>query len=200
VTSFASSAQSTEHVDVVRGLFDGTAGLDGLAVDADMRWALLASLVAAGAAGDDQIQAELDRDSTANGQRAAAMTRAAVPTAEAKLAAWHSVVESDELPNAVQDSVILGFGRVHDVELLRPFVDRYFAAIERVWGTRTNEIAQQIVIGLYPTLLADESLVAATDTWLAEHPDAFPAMRRLVIENRDGVARALRAQARDHEA
>ncbi|KQX65826.1 aminopeptidase N [Angustibacter sp. Root456] len=200
VTAFAQGARSEEHVAVVRGLLDGSAPLEGLAVDTDMRWTLLTSLVAAGAAGEDDIQAELDRDSTANGQRAAAAARAAIPTVQAKDAAWASVVESDELPNAVQDSVILGFGRVHDVELLRPFVPRYFAAIENVWATRTNEIAQQIVVGLYPTLLADEALVTATDEWLEAHPDAMPALRRLVAENRDGVARALRAQATDHQA
>ncbi|GAB3589952.1 aminopeptidase N [Angustibacter peucedani] len=200
VTAFASSARTPEHVDVVRGLYEGTGELEGLAVDTDMRWTLLTSLVSAGAVGEDAIERELDRDSTANGQRAAAVARAATPTAEAKTAAWDSVVESDELPNAVQESVILGIGRVHDAELLRPFVERYFAAIERVWATRTNEIAQQIVIGLYPTLLADQTLVDASDAWLEGHPDAVPAMRRLVTENRDAVARALRAQARDHEA
>ncbi len=200
VTAFAAAARTDEHVAVVRGLYDGTAGLDGLTVDTDMRWSLLSSLVAAGAASEDEIARELDRDSTANGERAAAVARAAIPTEAAKLAAWNSVVQSDELPNAVQESVIVGFSKVHDVELLRPFVERYFAAIERVWTTRTNEIAQQIVTGLYPTLLADESLVSASDAWLEAHPQVAPALRRLITENRDGVARALRAQARDHQA
>ena len=100
----------------------------------------------------------------------------------------------------LQESVIIGFGKVHDVELLRPFVDKYFAAIEDVWATRTNEIAQQIVIGLYPTLLADQALVDSSDAWLEGHPDAIPALRRLVSENRDAVARALRVQERDRTA
>ena len=89
---------------------------------------------------------------------------------------------------------------MHDAELMRPFVDRYFAAIEDVWATRTNEIAQQIVIGLYPTRLADQALVDSSDAWLASRPDAVPALRRLVSENRDAVARALRVQERDRTA
>ena len=36
-----------------------------------------------------------------------------------------------------------------------------------------------------------------TDRWLDDNADAPPALRRLVLENRDGVARALRAQERD---
>jgi aminopeptidase N len=200
VMAFAQGARTPEHVDLVRGLYEGSGELEGLAVDADMRWTLLTSLVAAGAAGEDEIERELDRDSTASGQRAAALARAAAPSSEAKLAAWQSVVESDTLPNAVQESVIQGVARVHDPELLRPFVDRYFASIADVWATRTNEIAQQIVIGLYPTLLADEHLVSASDAWLEANPDAVPALRRLVSENRDAVARALRVQAKDHAA
>nr|WP_284291039.1 ERAP1-like C-terminal domain-containing protein [Angustibacter aerolatus] len=58
----------------------------------------------------------LARDNTASGQRAAAAARAAVPKSEAKEQAWSSVVESDALPNALQEAVISGFGRVHDVE------------------------------------------------------------------------------------
>ncbi len=198
--AFAGLACSEQDVDLLRGLLDGTQSLPGLAVDTDMRWTLLTGLVGAGAAGDDEIDREQDRDDTANGRRSAALARAARPCAETKQQAWASVVDSDELPNAVQESVILGFGRVHDAELLRPFVDRYFAAIEDVWSTRTNEIAQQIVIGLYPTRLADQALVDSSDAWLAEHPDAVPALRRLVSENRDGVARALRVQERDRTA
>jgi aminopeptidase N len=198
--AFAGFAASQDDVALLRGLLDGTQMLSGLAVDTDMRWTLLTGLVEAGAADDDAIDREQDRDDTANGRRSAALARAARPTAEAKQQAWASVVDSDELPNAVQESVIIGFGKVHDVELLRPFVDKYFAAIEGVWATRTNEIAQQIVIGLYPTLLADQALVDSSDAWLEEHPDAIPALRRLVSENRDAVARALRVQERDRRA
>jgi aminopeptidase N len=198
--AFAGFAQSPDDVALLRGLLDGTQTLPGLAVDTDMRWTLLTGLASVDAADDDEIDREQDRDDTANGRRSAALARAARPSAEAKEAAWASVVDSDELPNAVQESVIIGFGKVHDVELLRPFVDKYFAAIEDVWATRTNEIAQQIVIGLYPTLLADQALVDSSDDWLEAHPDAIPALRRLVSENRDAVARALRVQEHDRTA
>jgi aminopeptidase N len=56
------------------------------------------------------------------------------------------------------------------------------------------------VIGFFPTLLAEQSTVDAADAWLAANADAVPALRRLVIESRDGVARALRAQLKDAAA
>jgi aminopeptidase N len=126
-----------------------------------------------------------------------------VPTAAAKEQAWTAVVDGDDLPNAVQAAVIGGFLRAHDRSLLVPFVDRYFAALEPVWASRTNEIAQGIVVGLYPTLLAglEETtgidVLARTDAWLDDLGDRTPALRRLVVEARDGVRRAIEAQARD---
>ena len=70
--TFAAAARTPEHVAVLRGLLDGTDPVPGLAVDADLRWTLLQALVAVGAAGDAEIDAELERDPTASGQRRAA--------------------------------------------------------------------------------------------------------------------------------
>ncbi len=194
----ASAAHTPAQIECIQGLLSGELDWPGLSIDTDMRWTLLTALVVTGVAAETEIAAELTRDQTANGERAAELARAAIPTPAAKKAAWAAVVESADLPNAVQDSIIAGFGRVHDVELLRPFVPQYFAAIDELWASRTNEIAQQLVLGLYPSLLADQPLLDASDAWLTTHPDSPAALRRLIRENRDGVARALRVQAVDH--
>ena len=199
VKAFAGRAATPAQLDAVAGLLDGTAPLEGLTVDTDLRWELLVSLVAGGRAGEPEIAAELERDATASGERAAATARAATPTPEAKAAAWRAVVDSDELSNTLQTSTITGFARVNDPTLLEPFVEPYFAALEDVWASRTNEMAQNIVVGLYPTLLTGTGvdLLGRTDAWLEQLGDRTPALRRLLVENRDGVRRALTAQARD---
>ncbi len=196
-SAFSAAAQTPAHCDIASGLLSGDITWPGLSIDTDMRWTLLTGLVTAGAAGPQEIAAELQRDQTANGQRAAALATAAIGTAAAKDAAWARVMDAQDLPNAVQESIISGFARVQDPQLLRPFVTRYFAALLQVWATRTNEIAQLLVSGLYPTLLADAELLAATDDWLAANPQAPAALLRLIRENRDAVARALRVQAAD---
>jgi len=198
VRAFASRASAAEHLDVVAGLLEGSEPLPGLVVDTDLRWDLLISLVAGGRAGEAEITAELARDATATGERAAAAARAAMPTAEAKRSAWSAVVEADALTNALQTSTISGFTRVHDPALLADYVEPYFATLETIWTTRTNEMAQNIVIGLYPTRLTGSvELLDRTDAWLDQLGDRLPALRRLVLENRDGVRRALAAQERD---
>ena len=194
--AFIASARGGQ-LEVVSALLDGSVSWEGLAVDTDMRWALLRRLAATGRAGAHDIETELARDNTAAGAREAAAARASLPTAEAKAAVWAAVVERDTLPNAMLSATIGGFAVFDQRELVRPYVEPYFAAISHVWATRTNDTAQTIVQGLFPTIQADQFVLDRAERWLAEHPDEPPALRRLIIEGADGVARALRAQQRD---
>jgi aminopeptidase N len=196
VRALGSLATADEHLDFVEGLLAGTTDLPGLSVDAELRWHLLQRLVVVGRAGLDEIEAELAHDPTAAGQRHAAACRAARPVPEAKAQAWHDLVDSNELPNAVLAAVLGGFSQPEQVDLITPYVERYFDALARIWSERTAEIAQNLVVGLYPTLLVSAAVVERTDRYLADS-DVPPALRRLLLEGRDGVLRAQRARARD---
>jgi aminopeptidase N len=197
LSSFAGHAHSTPDVTWVRGLLEGSAVLDGLAIDTEMRWTLLTSLATAGAAGESEIEAEHQQDNTATGRERAERALATIPTAEAKAKAWHRVVEAEGLPNGTINAVAQGFGRVHDTALLSPYVEKYHAMLTTLWSSRTHAIAESVVQGFYPVMLANRELLAASQGWLDANPDASAALRRVVSENRDGVARALVAQQRD---
>ncbi|MCU1557935.1 MAG: pepN, partial [Microbacteriaceae bacterium] len=128
--------------------------------------------------------------------QAAARARATFPTAEGKRAAFDSLVSSADLPNAIVRNVTVGYLHTNDPAPLETLVEPYFAAINDIWKNRTYKIAEYIVVGLYPSPLASQTLVDATKAWLDANPD-IPALRRLVTENLAGVERALRVQARD---
>jgi aminopeptidase N len=149
-----------------------------------------------GAAGEAEIAAALEKDNTANGQQAAARVRATIPTADAKLAAFASIVDSDTVPNMIVRHTGMGVQHVNDPSTLEPIVERYFSSLLTLWESRSYGIASALIVGLYPAPLASKSLVDATRAWLAANPE-IPALRRLVVENLDGVERALRVQARD---
>ncbi len=194
--AFAATARTDEQLDLLAALLDGSETIDGLVVDTELRWAFVERLAATGRFGADEIAAEHERDRTAAGERHAATAMAARPTAEAKAEAWASVVESDRLPNAVQEAVIGGFVQTDQRELLAPYTEKYFAAVKGVWESRSHEMAQQVAVGLYPALQVSQATLDATDAWLASaEPNA--ALRRLVTESRAGVERALKAQAAD---
>jgi aminopeptidase N len=196
--TFASAARTAEHAAVLRGLLDGSVSHEGLTVDADARWAFLSGLVAIGAAGDAEIDAEAERDATATGVRRAATARALRPTAEAKEEAWQHAFHDDAIPNAVHEALLAGFWHPAQRALTAGYVDRYFAEIRPLWDRRPGEIAKNAVQYLFPPVVEQRTLDAA-DAWLAGSGSPAP-LRRLVSEGRDGIARALRARERDARA
>ncbi|SED33669.1 aminopeptidase N [Amycolatopsis tolypomycina] len=198
VNSLAGSVLDASTLSVLSGWLDGSAPLEGLTVDTDLRWRLLHALVAHGKADTAEIDAELARDNTATGRRQAERARALRPTDEAKADAWQRAVYDDELPNAVSDSLISGFSHPGQKALLGSYVARYFEVIDEVWQRRSSERAQPIAIGLYPSWAVAPETVTASDEWLAgEHPQA---LRRLVSEGRAGIVRALAARDFDAQA
>lgn len=195
VKNITGIARTKDHISLIAGWLDGSATPVGLEVDTDLRWQLVSRLVALGELPESAIDQELERDNTAGGQRQAASARAGIPTAEAKLKAWNAVIENDDLANALLESTVGGFSQPDQRELLEPFVDKYFEVIGEVWETRTNEIAQTLTLGLFPSLLGSPEILAKADAFIAGSTDVGAI--RLIRELRDNVARSLRCQLVD---
>ncbi|MDR2999422.1 MAG: aminopeptidase N, partial [Microbacterium sp.] len=64
------AAYDDAHGEDARRMLDGTAP-EGLTLDPDLRWELLTALTATGAAGPEEVEAELKRDDTSSGRTAA---------------------------------------------------------------------------------------------------------------------------------
>jgi aminopeptidase N len=198
VRAFAGVATSADDLALLSGLLDGSVQLDGLSVDTDLRWALLGRLVSRGAARTAEIDAELARDATDAGERNAATCRAAIPTAEAKREAWRTLI-SGQLTIAMFRAALAGFVDPDQPRLIEPYREDYFAVMGDIWREWSSAMAQDFVSGTYLVCPLSQETVTATDDYIArEDPPA--ALRRLLIEGRDDVLRALRCQARDRQA
>ncbi|MDQ2697716.1 MAG: aminopeptidase N [Actinomycetota bacterium] len=197
VTAFASAAATSGQWEKVRAVRDGEVTFPSLEIDTDLSWQLLVSLAAGGVVTESDIDEALAADNTAKGGEFAAQAKAALPTAEAKAAAWASLVDNDDQPNTIVRAAAAGFVHPAGRDLLAGFVDGYFASLLPIWESRTYQIAQYLIVGLYPAPLADVALRDATRAWLEAHADAAPALRRLIAENLAGVERALSVQDRD---
>jgi aminopeptidase N len=204
VNALCTSVLSTRHVVVLADLLDhdpAELGLAGLSIDTDLRWRIVTALAAAGEIDADGpatpfIDAEVQRDPTAAGKRFGAQASAARPQAAVKESAWKTVTEDDALANITARSMIAGFVKPGQPELLKPFGARYFAAIRGIWERRSSEVAQTVVVGLYPSWDISEDGIAAADAFLAD-PELPAALRRLVLEGRAGIERSLRARQFD---
>ncbi|WP_029114551.1 aminopeptidase N [Mycobacterium sp. URHB0044] len=203
VNALCTSVLSRNHVAVLATLLDNepaAVNLSGLVVDTDLRWRIVTALAASGDLDADGpetpfIDAEAANDPTAAGKRNAAAAAVARPQAVVKDAAWQQVIEDDAMANITTRAVVNGFVQPGQSALLAPFTAKYFDAISGVWERRSSEVAQTVVIGLYPSWDVSQAGLEAADEFLAG--DVPPALRRLVIEGRAGVERALRARAFD---
>jgi aminopeptidase N len=169
----------------------------GLDIDTDLSWQLLASLASGGAVSSADIDPALAADNTAKGGEFAAQAKAALPTLEARKTAWASLIDNDDLPNTIVRSSALGFTNPAGVSVLGEFVQPYFDMLLPIWNSRSYQIAQYLIVGLYPAALANIELRDATRAWLSANAEAPAALRRLVNENVAGVERALAVQDRD---
>jgi aminopeptidase N len=198
VRAFTGVATSTQDLAFLTGLLDGSAVLEGLSVDTDLRWLLLGRLVSRGMAGEAEIAAELARDGTDAGERNAAACRAAAPSADAKRAGWESLT-GGKLTVATFRAVLGGFADADQPELTRPYRERFFAIVGDAWRDWTPSMAQDFVTRMYASLDLSAETVAATDAYIASaEPPA--ELARLLSEGRDDVLRALRCQERDRQA
>ena len=198
-TAFASAAATSAQWETVRALRDGETVLEGLEIDADLSWALLVSLAAGGLVTASDIDAALAADNTAKGGEFAAQAKAALPTVADKQIAWASLVDTEGLPNTVIRSAAVGLTHPAGVDALPEFIEPYFDMLLPIWSSRTYQIANYLIVGLYPAPLANAALRDATRGWLEVHTDAASALRRLVSENLAGVERAIAVQERDAE-
>src|SRR6266567_1291561 len=196
--AFAGVATSTDDLALLTALLDGAVVLDGLTVDTDLRWALLWRLASRGAAGTDEIDAELARDATDAGERHAAACRAAIPAAEAKQEAWETLT-GGALTIAMFRAVLSGFVDPDQPALLESYREKYFEAVGDVWRNWSSAMAQDFVSGAYAVCAISPETVEMTDAYIRDaNPPA--ALRRLLAEGRDDVLRALRCQDRDRQA
>lgn len=185
----AASAFDDIHHAEVRAMLDGDVP-EGLVVDPDLRWQLLTALVTTGHADLADIAAEEERDDTGDGRTAARRARASVPDAAVRAAAWAAAWDDQSLTNDHLDAEIGGFRAGGRRDLIEAYDEEYFGRIGAAWTDRSIEIARRLVIGLFPA----RSSLDLVDAWLAANPEAPAALRRLLVEQRDHLARDLRVR------
>ncbi|APZ34505.1 aminopeptidase N [Microbacterium aurum] len=188
----AAASRAAGRADELRAILAGdAAGPDGLRLDHELRWMWLTALSATGRLTAAEADAERDADPSSQGRTAHLTVLAARPDSAVRAAAWHAAWDDESLTNERLSATIAGARAGDARRFLAEFDAEYFARIAPTWASRSIEIARRLVVGLFP---ASDSL-DLVDAWLAEHADAPGALRRLVIEQRDGLARDLRVRA-----
>ncbi|GAA2133230.1 aminopeptidase N [Glycomyces algeriensis] len=192
--AYASASRSEADLARIAGWLEDREVPEGLAVDADLRWAFLTGLVGNGAVPEDAIDAELDRDSTADGRRLSYVARAVVPTPEAKQRAWERITDPNS-ENWVRRSSMLGFAPLDQADLVRPYLQQYLDAVPELWEKLGAQQAVEFSKLAFPSNLIEAETLEKLDAWLAEERPA--PVKRGVAEGRADIARALKGRELD---
>ena len=195
--TFSAVATTEEQIKKVAQILDGIEKIEGLVVDTDLRWALLRRLVVVGKRGEKEIAEELKKDDTVMGREHAAGAKAAMPSLDAKQKAWEQVINNENLTNSELHSILAGISYMDHEEVLRNFVDKYFDSVSSLWNARTHEIGQSLVTGLFPSTNINLDVIKKCDEFLQKNKELAVGARRIIIEQRDSLARALKAQNAD---
>ena len=193
--AFANFAFTPAQFDRIKAILDGS--INGLVIDAEIRWYIFICGVKRGVFGPSDIDAESAKDQTAHGKQYTARAYASIPTKEAKAKAFQSAT-TDNLSNTIHSYTCLGFNENIHHELLTDFVDPYFDSMLKVWETKGYEIAETTANLLFPTWVISQATLDKAQNWLdVTGKDASNALRRAITEGRDAMARAIKARAAD---
>ncbi|MDO5634816.1 MAG: ERAP1-like C-terminal domain-containing protein, partial [Micrococcus sp.] len=184
----------------------------GLVVDAEMQWLVLQARAATGQVQREELDAVLAEHRTAQTVVWHTVAVHARQDARVKEAAFTAALTGTDADGAALSNDLLsataeGFS-LGSRELTQPYDLRLFDELEQIWSSRSNGLASRTIVGLFPghqDALPSESeaqdqhpVLAAAQSWLDEHVDAPAALRRVMIEETDGLRRSLRVQALQH--
>jgi aminopeptidase N len=163
-------ARAPGTLELLAGLLDGGREIAGLRIDQDRRWEILGTLARADAPGiRERIAAELAKDATDMGEKAAIAAEASLPRPEIK-AAWRARIEAAEAPASVADADLRqamdSYHLLGQEELSKAAVDWYFATLPRFAATRDEDLVADFSASMFPALCDDE-IVARIDELLA---------------------------------
>ncbi|MFF1833341.1 aminopeptidase N [Streptomyces sp. NPDC058231] len=162
----------------------------GPELDPELRWRILTRLAVLDATDETTIATELEHDPSATGQEGAARCRAALPSPEAKAAAWHAMFNDDTLSNYLFTATAQGFWQAEQTDLTTPYVDRYYPDAAQLAARRGTAIAKAAGAHAFPAYAIGAGHLhlgeqALNDTTL------HPALRRRLIDQIDDLRRAL---------
>ncbi|MGW3391562.1 aminopeptidase N [Streptomyces cinereoruber] len=190
VRAFVDSATTPDKI--ASWLDEGTVH-GGPELDPELRWRILARLAVLGATDEAAIAAELERDPSATGQEGAACCRAALPTPEAKAAAWSALFDSDDLSNYLFTATAQGFWQPEQADLVREYVPRFYEAAVALGDRRGPAMAEAAGRYAFPAYAVDADSLALGERHLADTP-MIPALRRKLVDQLDDLRRALKVR------
>jgi len=175
---------------------DGDTGVDGLIVDAELRWAVLERRAALGTFQPADIEAAFAADRSASGAVHARRCEALRPDPAAKERAWQLLVDpAAELSHYQLAALAGGFWVPGQEDLVAPYAPRWFVDVPATADSRSSYSLRELSRLSFPALIVDAG-IRDRAAELAERDDVATAVRRVASDGAVELGRALTVRSR----
>jgi len=166
----------------------------GLSGDTDFRWDVVANLARRGLLDEAGIETVEAQDRTISGQATALRVRATLPTPGAKSWAWGQLTRRTDRSNHELNALAAGFWVTPDLELVRPYVARFFAEVPALIGWLGEDALARVVKLGYPRVV--ETATAELGAAALTRTDLTPAVSRNLLDGAWALGEALASRER----
>ncbi len=188
-------AECSRDEALLRRWLAGPDAPSGLGADTDFRWLLLGNLARRGRLEPDELDDAEEADPTFGGRLAALQARASQPTEEAKAWAWAQVVEERSTRSNHQLVALLqGFWSTPDLDLVRPYVGRFFTEVPRLSAWVGDDALARVVRFGFPRVVERSTLRLADEA--LQQGSLSPATRRNIVDGASALGEAVDSRER----
>ncbi|MBL6956379.1 MAG: aminopeptidase N [Chlorobium phaeobacteroides] len=185
-----------DELDYLHTLITGAESVASLEIDQEKRWNIIARLMACGHAEAEQLFSnEKDLDISDLGLKKAFMVQASRPDSTEKETCWQAFTEQSSRSTDFLRYGMKGFHWHMQKELLAPYIDRFFDAVEKVYTERDVHYAGAFGHDLFPHWRQTPDMLHKIETFVNEkgtNGSELPALlRKQLIEQADDLKRIL---------
>jgi aminopeptidase N len=187
-------ARSSADEALLRAWADGSGLPAGLEGDSDFRWIVVRNLAGRGWTDRAGVEAVLSGDDTLQGRLGALTALAALPDPESKAWAWSELTTNRQHSNYELNALAQGFWVSGGLEVLRPYVARYFEDVPPMTAWVGEDAIARVATLAYPGRVVEPETLAASQAAL-ERGDLTAAVRRSVVDGQSELREALASRA-----
>ncbi len=184
------------ELDYLHTLVTGTESIASLDIDQEKRWNIIARLTACGhAEAKELFSNEKELDKSDLGLKKAFMVEASRPDSTEKETCWQAFTEQSFRSTDFLRYGMKGFHWHIQKDLLAPYVDRFFEAVEKIYTERDVHYAGAFGHILFPQWHKTRDMLDTIEAFLDKkrtNGGELPALlRKLLIEQADDLKRIL---------
>ncbi|NYG06404.1 aminopeptidase N [Phycicoccus badiiscoriae] len=187
-------ARSTDDESLLRAWAAGLERPSGLEADSDFGWIAVRNLASRGQVDRGFVEARRAEDDTLQGRLHALSATAALPDREAKAWAWAELTTNRTRSNYELNALAQGFWLAADLDVVRPYVERYFAEVPAMTAWVGEDALARVATLAYPARIVEATTAELSAAAVASGRLSV-AVRRSVVDAESELREALRSRA-----